>query len=612
MLAGAERASRLLSLAAGLADTRTSDEVADVIFRETTAAVGADAATLALLVEPDHATSEPPEFVIVRSTGYEAALTERFRRFPLRAGRPLSDAVLSQQPVLIESAAAFRARYPEMARQTPELEFEAMANVPIMEHGRALAGITFSFATARRFDEATRTFLATIGEQCGLALGRARAFEAERRARESSSFLAEASGLLASSLDYEQTLRSLARTIVPRFADWCTIDMLVEPTLHAWPPRVERLAVAHQDPAKVAWAEEMATSHLGDWSATTGISRVLRDRVVEFYPHVDDEMLVAAAQTPEELALRREIAPSAVIIVPLVARGLVLGALTLAMSESGRRYDAADLALAEQIAERVAVAVDNARLFREAARARAVAEEANRAKMDFLATMSHELRTPLNAIAGYTQLLDLGVHGPVNEEQRTDLARIRDSGHHLLGLINDVLNYAKLEAGKVEITLDDVRLEPLVESVVSLVAPQADAKGLRLSVTELGGSATAAGGPGPVARADTEKVRQVLLNVLSNAIKYTARGGSITLAIEERGEVAMVCVRDTGIGIPADKLDRVFEPFVQLGRSLTSRDEGTGLGLAISRDLARAMGGDLVAESEEGVGSTFTLVLPRD
>ena len=241
----------------------------------------------------------------------------------------------------------------------------------------------------------------------------------------------------------------------------------------------------------------------------------------------------------------------------------------------------------------------------QAEEARKQAEAANRAKSDFLAAMSHELRTPLNAIGGYVQLLRLGVYGPIPSAQEEVLGRVEKSQHHLLSLINDVLNFIRLEAGRVEYRIAEVPLAPLVDDVCTMVEQQLAARGLRF---QIGTSSDL------VLRADGEKVEQILLNLLTNAAKFTNPGGAVILDARLLPHDGMptiaVRVRDTGIGIPADRLEEIFDPFVQVNRNLTRPVEGTGLGLAISRDLARGMGGDLVVQSMEGSGSTFTLTLP--
>jgi PAS domain S-box-containing protein len=232
-----------------------------------------------------------------------------------------------------------------------------------------------------------------------------------------------------------------------------------------------------------------------------------------------------------------------------------------------------------------------------------LAEAANRVKSEFLAVMSHELRTPLNAIGGYAELMEMEIRGPITPQQQEDLRRIRTSQRHLLGLINEVLNYAKLETGTVQYDLEDVVVREAIIAAEALVAPQARAKGLTLIITECA--------PNLVARADAEKLRQVLVNLLSNAVKFTDAGGRVEMSCSAHDDTVRMRVRDTGIGIPSDKLHVIFDPFVQVRADLTRRHEGTGLGLAISRDLARGMRGDLVVESTPNEGSTFTLSLPR-
>ena len=245
---------------------------------------------------------------------------------------------------------------------------------------------------------------------------------------------------------------------------------------------------------------------------------------------------------------------------------------------------------------------DYRRLLESERAARRDAEQANRAKMDFLAVMSHELRTPLNAIGGYAQLMELGIHGPITEPQRSALARIRRSEAHLLGLIEDVLNFAKIEAGRVTFDLKPIPVTNLVAEVDALVEPQMREKSIVYTRHDA---------PDAAAMVDEEKTRQVLLNLLSNAVKFTPAGGNIAVSFEARDGEVDIRISDTGSGIPLEKQESIFEPFVQLQRAYTSTHSGTGLGLAISRDLARSMGGDLKVLSEPDRGSTFVLTLPR-
>jgi PAS domain S-box-containing protein len=239
-------------------------------------------------------------------------------------------------------------------------------------------------------------------------------------------------------------------------------------------------------------------------------------------------------------------------------------------------------------------ALDDARRVTEA-------ETANRMKSEFLAAMSHELRTPLNAIAGYAELMLLGVSGPTTPEQQAHLERIGRSQKHLLGIINDLLNFSRIEAGRVAFDLGPVALKDVTDGVVPMILPQANAK--RLELTTVCDCTCQA-------HADRSKVEQILLNLLSNAVKFTDSGGSIEVTCGSNAHHVWLTVRDTGIGIPTSALDRIFSPFVQVGRGLANPKEGAGLGLSISRELARGMDGDLTVASREGVGSTFTLTLP--
>jgi PAS domain S-box-containing protein len=240
----------------------------------------------------------------------------------------------------------------------------------------------------------------------------------------------------------------------------------------------------------------------------------------------------------------------------------------------------------------------------ELERAQAEADAANLAKSEFLATMSHELRTPLNAIGGYADLLRSDVYGPIEPSQRQALERITRAQRHLLGLINDILNFARAEAGRVEYVIADVLVAEVVTELAAMIEPQVAAKELHYRVESPNHPI--------VVRADHEKLVQILLNLLSNAVKFTAAGGRVTVAwsAEPGATMARIEVRDTGRGIPSDRIEAVFEPFVQVRGSESTLNEGTGLGLAISRNLARGMQGDLTATSVEGAGSVFLVTLP--
>ena len=239
----------------------------------------------------------------------------------------------------------------------------------------------------------------------------------------------------------------------------------------------------------------------------------------------------------------------------------------------------------------------------EAGEARDAAVEANRAKSDFLAVMSHELRTPLNAIGGYAEILQLGIYGPVNDAQQNALIRIARSQQTLLSLINDVLNFAKLEAGQVRYEIDDVPIAASIGSLEELIAPQLHDRRMTYAVHPCDNTVTV--------RADPDKLQQILINLLSNAIKYSNEGGKIDVTCEAGATQVSVEVKDTGMGIAADRLGKIFDPFIQVGRALNRPHDGVGLGLSISRDLAAAMGGTLAVKSELGVGSAFTLTLAR-
>ena len=258
---------------------------------------------------------------------------------------------------------------------------------------------------------------------------------------------------------------------------------------------------------------------------------------------------------------------------------------------------------ARELAHELALTNEELRaVISEARKAWAAADSANRSKAEFLTVMSHELRTPLNSIGGYVDLLEMELRGPLTEAQKSDLARIKRSQEHLLGIITDILNFTRMEATEVKYDVIDVPLRALIADLDAVVSSLARAKSVAYQCDFPASTL--------YARTDPDKLRQIMINLLSNAMKFTAPGGRVRVSCSRKEKSVLIHVEDNGPGIPPEKHEAVFEPFVQLDRGLTRRTDGTGLGLAISRGLARGMGGDVQVRSDVGVGSVFTVTLP--
>lgn len=416
---------------------------------------------------------------------------------------------------------------------------------------------------------------------------------AQRRA----AFLAEASRLLCEAVDQSATLVALTKLSLPDMGAWCIVDILAEGG------GIQRLGIFHPDPDKHAIARQLETSWAPEPDDPFGAPEMKREARPITITQDIESTLAATAHSPENLIILRQLGIGSLLTVPLVARGRLLGAVTWIGAERANAFGPSDVRLAEDLATRGAVALDNAQMYDLAHVLRRNAETANRAKSAFLGAMSHELRTPLNAIGGYIDLLDMGLRGPVTEAQRKDFARVRTNQQHLSILITEILNYVRVGAGGTKYAETDIIGHDALTRAMELIEPLIGQRGLIFDGISCEVNA--------VLRADPEKVTQILVNLLSNAIKFTPAGGHIRAECAVEENTVALSIVDTGIGIARSKRAAVFEPFVQVKETLADRESGIGLGLAISRDLARAMGGDLTLTSVEGKGSTFTLSLPK-
>jgi signal transduction histidine kinase len=409
--------------------------------------------------------------------------------------------------------------------------------------------------------------------------------ESARRFR----LLAEASELLSSTLNTTASLDLLARLCVRggEIADWAVVYCL------NGDDQPRRVHVIHRDPAKEAAAKELCAIPIDPRSVhpVLDVLKSRRSRVERDLSEIDLGNLTASSR---ELELTRILGIKSFMLLPMVARGRALGAITFVRDRHSTPFDANDLALAEQLTARAAIAVDNARLYDEA-------NQANKTKADFLAVVSHDLRTPLTAIMGYSDLLLMGMPDPLSDGSRDRIERIRASAKHLVYLINELLSFARLDAGREEIHPQDVDLCEVVREVRSVVEPLAAEKSLELviEVPEAPAQLTT----------DPDKVRQILLNLVGNAIKYTKTGGVTVKLLREKNHFR-IHVRDTGPGIAPQHLGRIFEAFWQVESTQRSQGGGTGLGLSVVKRLTTMLGGRVEVQSVVGEGSLFTLSLP--
>ncbi len=408
-------------------------------------------------------------------------------------------------------------------------------------------------------------------------------------------YLSEASAVLASSLDYQTTLEQVAQLTVPELADWCTVHIVEENGT------VDQIAVAHIDPAKLEWAHQIRDKYPLDQQAERGAALTLRTGQSDFIPEIPDELLVHAAKDPEHLEILRQVGFSSVMTVALRSQDRVIGAISFIAAESGRRYTAADLQLAEELAHRASLAIENAQLYQAAQRDRTKAEAANRIKDEFLAVLSHELRSPLNPILGWVTLLRSKQLDAAKADQA--LETIERNAKLQAQLIEDLLDVSRILQGKLTLTVAPVNLVTTIEAAAETVRLAAEAKQIQMQTTLSAIAGQVLG--------DTNRLQQVIWNLLSNAVKFTPAGGQVAITLEKVDAYAQIQVSDTGKGIHAEFLPHVFDYFRQEDGTTTRQFGGLGLGLAIVRQLTELHGGMVWAESSgQNLGATFTVLLP--
>lgn len=399
-------------------------------------------------------------------------------------------------------------------------------------------------------------------------------------------FLAQASKILSSSLDYETTLAQVARLGVPRIADWCSVDMRVEGSA------IKQLAIAHVDPEKVQWARELNKANPPDPDALTGVPHVLRTGQSEFYPQITDEMLIAAAHNEEELALVRKIGFSSVIVSPMRVQDETIGAITFVSAESGRFYTTSDLAMAEEVANRAALAVANARLYTEAQRAIAVRDE-------FMSLASHELKTPVTSLKMYTQVMQRRAERRGDTDMTDRFVKMDRQIDKLTGLINDLLNVARIEGGRLEYLDESLDLNAVVREAVEAVQSITD----KHTITIEGEIDIPAWGDG-------ERIGQVMTNLLTNAVKYSPQADRVIVQLAREDGCATISVQDFGIGIDETHQQKIFDQFYRVSDPSEKTFPGLGLGLHIANEIVKRHGGTLHVRSVKDAGATFTVIVP--
>jgi PAS domain S-box-containing protein len=685
-----DRALRLQRVAELLAEAVTPEEVLDAILTEGVRAAEARAGAIGVL------SDDGQSIELLAQQGYANPVMDEWKSFPVAAGLPMSQVVRTGEPIFLSTLNERNELFPDLAQQGQD--GNSLAVLPLAVEGRVFGAMALSFGEEVEFGLERREMKVALARQASQALARSRLFAQERALRQRMTFLAEASELLSSSLDYNLTLTQLTQLAVPVLADWCAIDMAGEDG------EIMRLAVAHEDPEKVRWAYELQERYPPNPDDRFGVPQVLRSGEPEFLPEIPDEIIEEAIGDDEELRLIvDQLGLRSMICVPLSARGRTLGALTLIASETHATYTQADFELALELARRAAIAVDNARLYGEAEKganaaqalayvadgvvlldkdgvvrhwnpaaaaitgvdeARALGKPVDevvsawtaltshvplaqhgasgvrpvtvplvlegrelwvavsgvdfgegtvyalqdvtdehaleKTRSDFVATASHELRTPLAAVYGAVRTLRREDVELSDDDRTTFLEMIESESLRLSHIVDQILLTGQLDADAVELSLSECRPAEIAAGVIESASVHLP-EGISLSLSAA---------EDPSITCDENKLRQVVVNLLDNGIKYSPEGGKVEILVEQTGGRCEIEVSDEGLGIPSSEREKIFEKFYRLDPQQTQGVGGSGLGLYICRELVERMDGRLSVESEPGVGSRFTVSLP--
>jgi signal transduction histidine kinase len=492
------------------------------------------------------------------------------------------------EPMPVEDVLTWPAGAPRRQSYVDE-GIASMLIIPLVLHGFRHGAFVFYHRMRHRYSDVDVNIAAALGNLTAAAMTSAELFGEHQRVVRAG-VLADVLRCLSTPLNYREMLTNIATVLVPRIADWCVVDLVGKDN------KVERLPAAHVGKSKDAMLHELRLC-FPESEFTPGASEsVITSGQPVFIRRVTDDMLVTAFSDNEErLQLIRALGIVSYLCVPLNGERGVIGAMTLAMGESGRHFVEDDLQLAKELSHRTAFAIESVQAYE-------AAQRANRLKDNFLATLSHELRTPLNAILGYTWMLRSNA---VTDDRREHaLETVERNAKVVSQMLYDLLDVSRIASGKLTLTMQPMDLRNLVLQSVESVAPSASDKGLSLHLESENDPILIQG--------DQARLQQVLWNLLSNALKFTSEGGRISVTVKSDQKSAKVAVQDSGIGIPLAFQSRVFEPFQQIKSKSTPQIGGLGLGLAIVRQIVELHGGTVTLESEgEGKGSTFTVQLPR-